>query len=86
MLYHDRIEFYQAIDVNKTSESNKCDICHCWYFLDKGSKFQLDVCHGCHDVLMMPMILSNIAIKNIHVAYYSFIISGISKNEGINLV
>ena len=45
MLYHDRIEFYQAIDVNKASESNKCDICHCWYFLDKGSKFQLDVWH-----------------------------------------
>ena len=29
MLYYDRY------DVNKTSKSKDCDICHYWYFLNK---------------------------------------------------
>ena len=35
MLYFDRIEVSEKTDVNKTSESKECDICHYWYFLDK---------------------------------------------------
>ena len=31
MLYYDRINVSEGIDVNKTSESKKCDICHYWY-------------------------------------------------------
>ena len=64
----------QAIDINITSESKECDICHYWYFLDKGFKFQLDVCNGCYDVLIMSMNLNDISIIN-----------GISKSEAINL-
>ena len=37
MLYYDRIGI--RIDINKTSASKKCDICHYWYFLNKGIKF-----------------------------------------------
>ena len=33
MLNIDRTEFFERIDVNKTSESKECDICHYWYFL-----------------------------------------------------
>ena len=32
MLYYDRIEVSDGIDVNKTSESKVYDICHYWYF------------------------------------------------------
>ena len=28
MLFHDRIEVSEGIDVNKTSESKECNICH----------------------------------------------------------
>ena len=35
MLYFDRIDISEEIDVNITSESKECDICHNWYFLDK---------------------------------------------------
>ena len=28
MLYYDRIDVSEGIDVNKTSESKECDICH----------------------------------------------------------
>ena len=54
-------------------------------FLDKGFTFQLDVCNGCHDILMMSMSLGDIAILNIHGANYCCIISGISKSDAINL-
>ena len=53
MLYHYRIEFYRGINVNKTSESKECDICHYWYFLDKGFTFQSYICNRCHDLVMM---------------------------------
>ena len=28
MLYYDRIDVFEGIDVNKTRESKECDICH----------------------------------------------------------
>ena len=72
MLYDNRIDISEEIDVNKTSKSKECDICNYWYFLDKGFKFQSNVCNGCHDVLMM-----SIAILNIN---------GVRKREAINLL
>ena len=36
MLYFDIINVFEEIDVNKTSASKKCDICHYWYFINKG--------------------------------------------------
>ena len=70
MLYFDRIVVSERIDVNKTSESKEWDICQYWYFLDKGFKFQTNVCNGCHDLLMMSMNLSDIAILNIKGSNY----------------
>ena len=32
MLYYDRINVSEEIDVSKTSASKECDICHYWYF------------------------------------------------------
>ena len=60
MLYYDRISVSEGTDVNKTSKSKKCNICHYWYFLDKGFEFHVYVHNGCHEVLMMPMNLSDI--------------------------
>ena len=80
MLYFDRI------DVNKTSVSKECDICHYWYILNYSFKFQPNVCDRCHDLLMMSMNLSDIAILNIKGSDYRCIISLISKNEAINLM
>ena len=80
MLYFDRIDVSERIDVNKTSKSKECDICHYWYFLNKGFKFQPNVCNRCHDLLMIYMNLSDIAILNINGSDYCCIISGISKN------
>ena len=50
MLYFDRIDVSERIYVNKTIASKGCDICHYWYFLNKGFKFQSNVCNRCHDL------------------------------------
>ena len=62
MLYYDRIEVSEGIDINKTSGSKNYDTCQYWYFLNKGFKFQKYVCNRCHDLLIISMNLSNIAI------------------------
>ena len=66
MIYYDRIDVSEGIDVNKTSASKECDVCHYWYFLNYSFKFQPNVCNRYHDLLMMSMNLSNIAILNIN--------------------
>ena len=70
MLYYGGIDVSEGINVNKTSESKECNIYHYWYFLYKGFKFQPDVCNGCHNLLMISMNLSNIAILKIYDADY----------------
>ena len=62
MLYFDRTEVSEENDVNKTR--GYC-IFHYWYFLNYGFKFQPNVCNRCHDLLMISMSLSDIAILSI---------------------
>ena len=66
MLYYDRIDVSEGIHINKTIKWKKCDICHYWYFLNKGFKFQSYICNRCHDILMMSMNL-DIAILKIKI-------------------
>ena len=48
--------------------------------------FQPYVCNRCHDLLMMSMNLSNIAILKIKNVDYRCIATGISKREAIKLL
>ena len=68
MLYFDRIDVSEEIDFDQTSASKKYDICHYWYFLNKGFKFQPNICNKCHGLLMMSMNLSVIVVLNIKTA------------------
>ena len=61
-------------------------ICHYCYFLNSGFTFQPNVSNRCHDLLMMSINLSNIAILNIKSSDYRCAISLISKNEAIKLM
>ena len=69
ILYY-RIDVSKGIDVNKTSATKECDVCHCWYILNFSFKFQRNVCNRCHGLLMMSVNLSNIAILNIEGSDY----------------
>ena len=40
MLYYDRIDLSEEVDIDKTNSSKDCDICHYWCFLNKGLNFQ----------------------------------------------
>ena len=86
MLYYDKIDVSGEIDVNKTSVSKECDICHYWHFLNKGFKFQPYVYNGCHDILMMSINLSDVSVLNIHSVDYHCNISRISKSKTVNLL
>ena len=86
MLYYDRIDVSEGIDVHKTSASKELDICHYWYFLNYSFKFQSNICNICRDLLMMFMNLNDVAILNIKGSDYRCIISLISKNEAINVM
>ena len=55
MLYYDRTEVSNKIDVNKASASKEYDVCHYWYFLNISFKFQPNVCNRCHDLLMVSL-------------------------------
>ena len=86
MLYFDRIDVSEGLDINKTSASRECNICHYWYFLNFSFQFQPNVSNKCHDLLMISMKHSDIAILNIKGSDYPCIISLISKNESIKLM
>ena len=80
------MDVFEGIDVNKTNASKECDICHYWYFSKYSFNFQSNVCNRCHDLLMVSIKLSDIAILNIKGSDYGCIITLISKNEAINLL
>ena len=66
MLYYNRIDISEGVDVIKTNEPKECDICHCWYFLDKGFSIQTYVSNGFHALLMMLININDIATLNIN--------------------
>ena len=83
MLQYQKIDVSEGIDVNKTSESEKCELCHYWFFKDVGFKFEEHVCNKCHDLLTIAYSLKDIAILNAKGATFRCILMGISKNEGL---
>ena len=54
--------------------------------LNYSFKFQPNVCNRCHDLLMISVNLSDIAILNVQGSDCGCIITSISKNEAINLL
>ena len=86
MLYYDKIEVSEGIDINKTSASKGCDVCLHWYFLSKGFMFQPCVCNKCEALLIMSMNPNDMPISNIKGSDYHCIISEISKSEAIRLM
>ena len=83
MLQYERIDVSEEIDINKTSLSKECMLCHYWFFKDVGFKFEEHVCNGCHDFLTMAYSLENIAILSAKGATFRCILWDISRNEGL---
>ena len=58
---------YHSRNINT---SRFCDVCKCWFFLDKNFNYKDYACNGCHNLLMMAFSLDNITILSFGVAYY----------------
>ena len=85
MLECGRIDVSKGIEVNMTNTSNKCDICHYWYFLDNGCKYQPYICHGCQDLMQKSMNFNDLAIVSIKWCNYKIQCWYISKDDAINI-
>ena len=73
----------EGIDVNKTSASKECELCHYWFFKDIGFKFEEHVCNKWHDLLTIAHSLKNIAVLSAKGATFRSILMGISKNKAL---
>ena len=82
MLWYQKTDISEGIDVNKTNASKKCEVCHYWFFKNIGFKFQEHVCNKCHNLLIIAYSLKDIAILNAKGNTSRCILMGISKNEG----
>ena len=60
-------------------------VSHYWFF-NHGFKFQSSVCNGCHNLAMLCLNLSDVAIITVKSVDYRCIIHGISKSGAINLL
>ena len=78
MLYYDRT------DPTKSNNSRECMVCH-YFFFNHGFKFQDCVCNGCHDLTMLSVTISDIAIITVKNVDYCCIIHN-SKSEAIHLL
>ena len=84
VVQYEKISISEGIDTNKTSASKECMRCHYWYFNDVGFKFEPDLCNKCHDILMTPYELKNIARWNVKGVAFRCILWGISRDEVVN--
>ena len=86
MVYYDRIEKSEGIDLTKRNNSKECICQRIFCFFDHRFKFADSVCNGCHVFTMLSVNISNIAIITIKNVDYHCIIHNINKSEAINLL
>ena len=86
MLEYHRIDISEGIDVNKTNVSKECNICHYWYFLDKGFKYEPYLCNGSHDLMQQAMNSTDFAIISVKGSDYRTRFWYMSKGDAINIM
>ena len=85
MLYYDRIDLSEGIDQNKSNDSKEQIICHYWQF-DHRLKFQISVSNGCHDLMLLCLNLSNIAIITVKEVDYCCITYDTGKYDSSHIL
>ena len=85
MLEYDRIDIFERIDVNKTSNSRECNLCKFYYFLNKNFNYQRYLCDGCHDMSMKASSMQNLAIIYHKGNAYRVNFVFMGKNDAFNL-
>ena len=83
MLYYDRIDISEGIDLTKSKRNKECMISYYWLY-NHGFKFQDSVWNGCHDLTILSVNISDIAIITVKNVDCCCIIHNISKSKAIN--
>ena len=65
MLEYNKLDISEDIDINKTSASKECDICHYCYFLNKHFSYETYLCNGCHDLMQKATSFDAAAVVSI---------------------
>ena len=85
MLYYDRIDISEGIDLANSNSSKECMVCQNCFF-NHWFKFQDSIWNGYHNLTVFCLNISNIVIVSAKGVAYRCIIQNISKSEAINLV
>ena len=86
MLKYDKIDISEGIDINKTSASKECDICHYWCFLDENFNYEPYLCNGCHDLMQKAMNFNDVASVSIKRNDYRIHFWYRSRDEAISIM
>ena len=86
MLEYNRIDISERIDVNETNASNKCDICHYWYFKHIGFKYEPYLCNGCYDLMQKAMSFNDAALFYVKGSAYRIHFWYMSKDDAISIM
>ena len=83
---YDQIDISEGIDVNKTSASKECDICHYWYFRNIVFKYEPFLCNGCHNLTQKATSFNDVAIIYIKGSACKVHFWYMSKSDGISII
>ena len=78
MLYHDKIDTSERIDPTKSNKSKEWMICH-YCFFNHRFKFKDPVYNDCHDLTILFLNISDIAIITVKNADYCCIVHNIKQ-------
>ena len=80
MLCYNRKDISEGIDPVKSNYSKECMVFHYWSF-NRVFQFQDSVCNSCHNLMILCLNVSNIAIITVKVVDYHYITRDMSKSE-----
>ena len=95
MLEYDKTDISEGIDLNKSSNSRECSLCHFWYFIDtfdelgihcKNFDYQKYLCNGCHDMSMKTVSIKNLVIVYFKGNAYRIHFWYMSKDDAISII
>ena len=86
MLEYDRIDISKGIDINQINISKKCDICHYWYFLDKGFNFEPYLCNSSHGLMQKATNFNDVAIVSFKGSDYRIHFWYMNKDDARNIM
>ena len=86
MLEYDRNDISEGTDINKTTASNECDVCHYWYFTDIGFKYESYLRNSCHDLMQKAMSFNDAAVVYVKGRAYRIHFWSCTKGDALSIM